>query len=98
MVFDSSDACTFAWIPTKAIDEAKHKVLYNFVIIIVPFFFSVSYAYKIVNEKFHNELLKYLTTMVERELTAIQMSTRDEFTEISNRRAFMLLAQFEFVR
>ena len=36
--------------------------------------------------------------MVERELTAIQMSTRDEFTEISNRRAFMLLAQFEFVR
>ncbi|WP_019029356.1 sensor domain-containing diguanylate cyclase [Colwellia piezophila] len=39
------------------------------------------------------ELLKDLASMVERELTAIQMATMDELTDISNRRGFMLLAK-----
>ncbi|PKG84979.1 GGDEF domain-containing protein [Colwellia sp. 75C3] len=39
------------------------------------------------------QLLKDLAAMVERELTAIQMATMDELTDISNRRGFMTIAQ-----
>ena len=40
------------------------------------------------------EALKDLASMVERELEAVQLSTLDELTHISNRRGFMVLAQF----
>lgn len=39
------------------------------------------------------EALEDLASMVERELTAIEMATVDELTKIPNRRGFMLLAQ-----
>lgn len=39
------------------------------------------------------EALKDLASMVERELSAVQMATLDELTAISNRRGFMMLAQ-----
>ena len=39
------------------------------------------------------EALKDLASMVERELAAVQLSTLDELTNISNRRGFMVLAQ-----
>jgi len=39
------------------------------------------------------DALKDLASMAERELTAIQMATMDELTNISNRRGFMSLAQ-----
>jgi diguanylate cyclase (GGDEF)-like protein len=39
------------------------------------------------------EALKDLASMVERELSAVQLATLDELTNISNRRGFMMLAQ-----
>ncbi|MGI9284421.1 MAG: sensor domain-containing diguanylate cyclase [Pseudomonadales bacterium] len=39
------------------------------------------------------EILKDLTLMVERELSAVQLATLDELTNITNRRGFMLLAE-----
>jgi diguanylate cyclase (GGDEF)-like protein len=39
------------------------------------------------------EILKDLTSMVERELAAVQLATLDELTNISNRRGFMVLAR-----
>ena len=39
------------------------------------------------------EALQDLASMVERELAAVQLSTLDELTKISNRRGFMVLAQ-----
>jgi GAF domain-containing protein len=39
------------------------------------------------------EALNDLTAMVERELSAVQLATLDELTNISNRRGFMMLAQ-----
>lgn len=39
------------------------------------------------------EILKELTLMVERELSAVQLATLDELTNITNRRGFMLLAE-----
>ena len=40
------------------------------------------------------EALKDLASMVERELVAVQLATLDELTNISNRRGFMVLAQY----
>jgi diguanylate cyclase (GGDEF)-like protein len=40
------------------------------------------------------EALKDLASMVERELVAVQQATLDELTNISNRRGFMMLAQY----
>ena len=40
------------------------------------------------------EAFKDLASMVERELAAVQLATRDELTKLSNRRGFMTLAQF----
>ena len=40
------------------------------------------------------EALKDLALMVERELTAVQQATLDELTNISNRRGFIMLAQY----
>lgn len=40
------------------------------------------------------EALQDLASMVERELAAFQLATLDELTDISNRRGFMLLAQY----
>lgn len=40
------------------------------------------------------EALKDLATMVEQELAAVQLSTMDELTKLSNRRGFMALARF----
>ena len=40
------------------------------------------------------EALKDLASMVERELAAVQLATLDELTNISNRRGFMVLAQY----
>lgn len=40
------------------------------------------------------DALKDLASMVERELAAFQMATVDELTKISNRRGFMMLAQY----
>ncbi len=40
------------------------------------------------------EALKDLASMVERELSAVQQATLDELTNISNRRGFMMLAQY----
>lgn len=40
------------------------------------------------------ETLKDLASMVERELAAVQLATLDELTNITNRRGFMLLAQY----
>lgn len=40
------------------------------------------------------DALKDLAAMVERELTAVQLATLDELTRISNRRGFLLLAQY----
>lgn len=39
------------------------------------------------------EILKDLTSMVERELSAVQLATLDELTNITNRRGFMMLAE-----
>ena len=44
-------------------------------------------------EKEDREALKDLASMVERELSAVQLATLDELTNISNRRGFMVLAQ-----
>lgn len=44
-------------------------------------------------EKEDIEILKDLTSMVERELAAVQLATLDELTNISNRRGFMVLAR-----
>lgn len=40
------------------------------------------------------EALQDLASMVERELSAVQQATLDELTNISNRRGFMMLAQY----
>ena len=40
------------------------------------------------------EALQDLASMVERELAAVQLATLDELTNISNRRGFMVLAQY----